>query len=333
MQFWSAYSLFLLKAVSLAAVIASAFIATAKGLRTPRRTARAQLDVISLNDRMRELADAIRKPRLTRRAWKKLLAARRKRAHRPHDRRRLFVLNFQGDIRASAVESLRQEITLLLLSAEPSDRILVRLESGGGLVHSYGLATAQLLRLRNRGLHLTVSVDKVAASGGYMMACVADRIIAAPFAILGSIGVLAQIPNFNRLLKRHDIDFEQLSAGKYKRTLSLFGETTEEGREKMREELEDTHALFKDLVQTHRPQLDIAAVATGEHWYGKRALEHQLVDELQTSDEFLQEAWATDDIYELHYRIQQSWRERLLGNRTATSLLTRFLTRDHKDLN
>ena len=109
---------------------------------------------------------------------------------------------------------------------------------------AYGLAASQMQRIRDKKLKLTVCVDKVAASGGYMMAVVADKIIAAPFAVLGSIGVLAQVPNFHRLLKKHDVDFEMLTAGKYKRTLTMFGENTDKGREKFQEDIEDTHVLF-----------------------------------------------------------------------------------------
>jgi serine protease SohB len=202
----------------------------------------------------------------------------------------VFVLGFHGDIRAHAVRNLREEISALLTLAEPEDSVVVRLESSGGMVHAYGLAAAQLTRIRERGIPLTVCVDKVAASGGYLMACVADRIVAAPFAMVGSIGVLAQIPNFHRLLKKHDIDYELLTAGQYKRTLTVFGRNTDTARQKFAEELEDTHALFREFVQRYRPGLDVAAVATGEVWFGERAQGLGLVDTLGTSDALLQDA-------------------------------------------
>ena len=176
-------------------------------------------------------------------------------------------------MKASAVSSLRQEITAILSLAEKQDEVLVRLESGGGMVHAYGLASSQLLRIRNQDIDLTVCVDKVAASGGYMMACVANKLLAAPFAVIGSIGVIAQIPNFHRLLKKNDIDFEMITAGEYKRTLTMFGENTEKGREKFAEDIEDVHVLFKDFVKEHRPALDVEAVATGEVWFGQRAID------------------------------------------------------------
>ena len=203
------------------------------------------------------------------------------------DRPRLFVLDFKGDLRASAVASLREEVTAVLAVARPEDEVLVRIENAGGLVNEHGLAASQLMRVRERGIPLTVSVDKVAASGGYLMACVADRIVAAPFAVLGSIGVLAQIPNFHRLLDRHGIDFEQFKGGEYKRTVTLFGENTDADRDKLRQDIEDIHGIFKSFVAEQRPGLDMAKVATGEHWLACRAKDLGLCDTLTTSDDYL----------------------------------------------
>ena len=225
---------------------------------------------------------------------------------------RVFVLNFDGDIEASAVSSLRQEVTAILAVASAEDEVLLRLESAGGVVHGYGLAASQLRRITKQGIKLTVSVDKVAASGGYMMACIADRIIAAPFAVLGSIGVVAQVPNFNRLLKSQKVDVELHTAGAHKRTLTMFGENTDEGRQKFKAELEEVHQLFKVFVRDNRPQVDIEVVATGEAWYGQRALEQQLIDEIQTSDEYLIEKMPTAAVYEIVYEIQQSKVEKLV---------------------
>ena len=212
---------------------------------------------------------------------------------------RTFVIHFDGDTAASGVDFLSVEISAVLTMAGPNDEIVVCLESPGGMVHSYGLAASQMMRIRNKGIPLTAIVDRVAASGGYLMAAVANRILAAPFAVIGSIGVVAQIPNLHRLLKKNDVDVEVLTAGKYKRTLTLLGENTDEGREKFREELEDVHALFQEFVAENRPELDIEAVATGEAWYGKRALELKLVDGLATSDEYLIELCETRDVFEV----------------------------------
>ena len=224
---------------------------------------------------------------------------------------RLFVLDFKGDMKASAVTNLREEITALLTIATPQDEILLRLESPGGLMHAYGLASSQLQRIRDKNIPFTVAVDKVAASGGYMMACVANRIIAAPFSIIGSIGVLAQIPNFHRLLKKMNIDFEQLSAGEYKRTLSLFGENTHKGREKMQETIEESHILFKQFITQQRPQVDIETVATGEHWFAIQAQEKNLVDQCKTSDDYLLEASRTRCIYEITYHGHKKFSEKV----------------------
>ena len=228
-----------------------------------------------------------------------------------------FVLDFKGDVHATAVETLREEITLLLSVANvKQDKVIVRLESAGGLVHGYGLAAAQLLRLRDAGFDVTICIDKVAASGGYMMACVANKIISAPFAVVGSIGVVAQIPNFNRLLKEHHVDFELFTAGEYKRTVTMFGENTEEGKEKFEQELQQTHELFKLFVEKYRPQLNIAQVATGEHWYGQDALQLNLVDELATSDSYLFNLLDEHDVYLIHTRHKPTLGEKL-GLQTA----------------
>ena len=231
---------------------------------------------------------------------------------RKKNNQKVFVLDFKGDIQASAVEQLREEITLVLATAKVGkDRVVVRLESPGGMVHGYGLAAAQLVRLRDAGFHVTIVVDKVAASGGYMMACIASEIISAPFAILGSIGVVAQVPNFNRLLKKHNVDFELYTAGEYKRTVTMFGENTPEGKAKFEEELQQTHALFKHFVEKYRPQLNVEKVATGEHWYGQDALDLNLVDKLQTSDEYILGLLPQHDVYVISTRKRPTLGEKL----------------------
>ncbi|MEJ2090418.1 MAG: protease SohB, partial [Gammaproteobacteria bacterium] len=242
-----------------------------------------------------------------------------------HVRPRLFVLSFKGDMQASKVDHLRTEITAVLTLADGSDEVLVRIESPGGAVHGYGLAASQLDRIRQHGIPLTVAVDKVAASGGYLMAAVADRIIAAPFAVLGSIGVLAQIPNVHRLLKKHDVDVEVLTAGKYKRTLTVLGENTEEGRRKFIEELEDIHALFQEFVGSRRPALNMEEVATGEVWYGQRALDRHLVDELSTSDEYLAAACEDKDVFDVRWVEHKRPIERLMAQ--AEGMLMRVVDR------
>lgn len=231
---------------------------------------------------------------------------------RKKNNQKVYVLDFKGDMAASAVESLREEITLILSTAKAGrDRVLLRLESPGGMVHGYGLAAAQLVRLRDAGFHITIAVDKVAASGGYMMACIGNEIVAAPFAVLGSIGVVAQVPNFNRLLKQHNVDFELYTAGEYKRTVTMFGENTEEGKAKFEEELHQTHKLFKHFVEKYRPQLNVEKVATGEHWYGQDALDLNLVDKLQTSDEYLLGLLSQHDVYLIQTRSKPTLGEKL----------------------
>ncbi len=273
----------------------------------------AEIRVSHLNARVNEQRKKIAQTTASRLELLQLAQQLAKEAKiRRKNNQKIFVLDFKGDIQASAVENLREEITLILATAKAGrDRIVVRLESPGGMVHGYGLAAAQLVRLRDAGFHLTICVDKVAASGGYMMACIANEIIAAPFAIVGSIGVVAQVPNFNRLLKEHNVDFELYTAGQYKRTVTMFGENTPEGKAKFEEELQQTHVLFKHFVEKYRPQLNVDKVATGEHWYGKDALDLNLVDKLQTSDEYLLALLPQHDVYVINTRKKATLGEKL----------------------
>jgi len=325
-DFLAAYGLFL---AQLATFVALLIVAVSVIIATRRRGRAEGLVVEHLNRRFEEAADELKLAVEGKERFKKSAKARHKelkredkaRAKEESGKPRLFVLDFKGDLRASAASSLREEISAVLHVARPKDKVLLRLENAGGTVHEHGFAASQLLRLKKHGLELLVAVDKVAASGGYLMACVADRLIAAPFAIIGSIGVLAQLPNFHRLLEEKGVDFEQITAGKYKRTLTLFGKNTDEGRAKLQEEVEDIHEIFKQQIRVYRPQVDLERVATGEHWYGIRALELKLVDELTTSDDFLLEAVKDHDLYHVVYKRRRGWQERLLGG--AESLLTR----------
>jgi len=234
----------------------------------------------------------------------------------------VFVLDFDGDIKASAVKHLREEISTLISTANKGDEVIIRLESGGGMVHSYGLAAAQLVRLKDAGLKPTVCVDKIAASGGYMMACVADKIIAAPFAVIGSIGVVSQLPNFNKLLKKNDVDYEMFTAGDYKRTVTVFGENDDEDRAKYQQELEQTHDLFKHFVSTYRSELDLNKVANGEHWYGEDAVKLNLVDKLQTSDSYILQLMEDNEVYALHSRQKPTLAEKLGLSQAAEATIT-----------
>ena len=276
------------------------------------------LNIKNINDKYETMSFILNSQILDKKSFKKYIKRHKqdqkvKEKKSSDERKKIFVMNFKGDIKASTVSSLREEITAILTVADKKDEVVIILESSGGTVHGYGLGASQLKRITDKGIKLTVAVDKVAASGGYMMACVADKIIAAPFAIIGSIGVLAQIPNFHRLLKKMDIDFEQLTAGDYKKTLSLFGENTDKDREKFREELEDTHRLFKEFVKDNREQIDIEKIATGEHWYGRRAIDLNLVDELITSDDYLSSTARNTDIFEVKYERKKSVTEKLFS--------------------
>ncbi|AHG80319.1 protease sohB [Mannheimia varigena USDA-ARS-USMARC-1388] len=248
---------------------------------------------------------------------------------------RLFVLNFNGDMMAHEVNSLRREIDAVISLANPEkDEVLLKLESPGGVVHGYGLAASQLQRLRDRNIPLTAAVDKIAASGGYMMACVANKIVSAPFAVIGSVGVVAQVPNIHRLLKKHDIDVDVMTAGEYKRTVTLAGENTEKGKQKFQQELEETHSLFKQFVAQHRPQLDIEKVATGEHWFGQQAIELNLVDEISTSDDLILKAIESKEVIELKYKEKKKLTQKIGSQleQSAENLLTKILNKSRSTM-
>ncbi len=313
-DFLAGYGLFLLK---VATVVVGIVVIIAVAAAAGRKGAQEGLEVENLNEKHESLVEALRNAVSTKGQRKKAAKAKKQQdkaaAKEESTRARSFVIDFKGDLKASAVPSLREEVSAILDVATSEDEVIVRLENHGGVVHEHGLAASQLVRIRARDIPLTVCVDKVAASGGYLMACVATRIYAAPFAILGSIGVLAQIPNFNRLLDTHGVEFEQVTAGKYKRTVTMFGENTDEDRAKLKQELEDVHSLFKDAVARYRPDLDLEKVATGEHWYGTLALELGLADELKTSDELLNERAGDRDLYRVSYKIKQPLQKRLMG--------------------
>lgn len=317
-EFLAEYGLFLAKTLTIVVgilLVVGVSIAFSKKVKTPEK-----LDVSNLNEKYESMANVLNSTVLSKKALKKIAKEKKaeKKAQKKEgdaaEKKRMFIINFHGDIKATNVSSLREEITAILTMATDKDEILVRLENTGGIVHEHGLAASQLQRVRDAGVPLTVAVDKVAASGGYMMACVAQKIIAAPFAVIGSIGVLAQLPNFNELLNRQGIKFEQEMAGDYKRSVTMFGENTEKDREKLREQIEETHTLFKDFVSAHRPNLDMGEIATGEHWYGTRALELGLVDEITTSDDYLLAASKCANLYEITYSTKKSVTARLLSS-------------------
>ena len=336
MEFLTEYGLFLAKIVTfvVAALVVISVIMSAAQKDRGDHEGEGELKIRKLNEKYEKLRESIQsrlmsdhQRKVFQKARKKAQKAEKKAAkaakntdEQDDSRGRVYVLDFDGDIKASDTDPLRRANTAVLSIADPEkDEVVIRLESGGGLVHSYGLAAAQLDRIRSKGLRLTACVDKVAASGGYMMACVADRIVASPFAILGSIGVVAQLPNFHRFLKKNDVDFEVLTAGEHKRTMTIFGENTDKGRQKFLEDLEDTHGLFKEYVSERRPDLDIAAVANGDIWFGKRALEVKLIDEIKTSDEYLIEACDRADVVSVAYQRKRTLPEKL-GLATSSAL-------------
>ncbi|MGL4861365.1 MAG: protease SohB [Enterobacteriaceae bacterium] len=324
------YGLFLAKVVTIVVAI-GVIVIFVLGQSLRRQSRQGELELQDLGEQYRDIQKQMqlaRRSEATRKLWLKQQKKQQKQQQKVQKQRAknkeeeegkpcLYILDFKGSIDAHEVTSLREEITAILSIIQPQDEVLLRLESPGGVVHGYGLASSQLERLRRRDIKLTIAVDKVAASGGYMMACVAQHIIAAPFAIIGSIGVVAQLPNFHRFLQKNNIDIELHTAGQYKRTLTLFGENTEQGRLKFQQELEQTHQLFKRFIHEQRPALDLESVSTGEHWFGWQAIDLGLIDEIGTSDDLLLSLVEERDLILVRYTHRKPLVEKLVSSFTG----------------
>lgn len=331
MEFLYEYGLFLAKAVTVLLVIVAVILMTLMST-VKHKSDKGELRLTHLSEELEALKHDLKQELLTKKqfkAYEKALKAEEKAKSKQDEvlQSTVFVIDFKGSIDANEVTALREEITAILTIAEPTDEVIVNVESGGGMVHGYGLAASQLDRLRQANIKFSVCIDKVAASGGYMMACVANKIYAAPFAIVGSIGVVAQLPNFNRLLKKHEIDYEQHTAGDFKRTLTVFGENTQEGRDKFQQELEETHELFKTFVGQYRPEMDIAKVATGEHWYGQQAIALGLVDEISTSDDVVLKLVGDHKVIKIKYQTKKKLSDKLAQGMSlsVTTVMNRLM--------
>jgi serine protease SohB len=368
LEFLNEYGLFLAKTVTLClALLFVVIVVVANAQRQrPEAKPKGHITVLKLNDELENMREDIRheildqdllkleekeekkKDKADKKARLKALKEKSKlaqnigetdqEAENDDEPKRVFVMSFDGDSAASAVEELRQVITAVLQVARTGkDSVMLRLESPGGLVHAYGLASSQLARLRKHNIHLTVCVDRVAASGGYMMACVANELIAAPFAYIGSIGVLVQLPNVHRLLKHNKVDFEMITAGEYKRTLTTFGENTDADRAKVQEEVDEMHLLFKNFIHEYRPALDVTQVATGEVWTGSQALAKGLIDQIDTSDEWIVARCADADVYEISWEQKRRMSDKLAAmlegsmQRAFSRTLTQWLHRADKE--
>ena len=353
MEFLIDYGMFLAKAITivLSIGVVVGLIASA-GQKNKKGEKKGNIKVTQINEHIDGLRDTLRASILDKEQLKEIEKTEKKKIKSEKKKKKAkvkntedvdkggsqtkkyFVLNFEGNIAADAVESLREEITAILSMATKGDEVILRLESPGGMVHAYGLASSQLLRIKNKSIPLTICVDKVAASGGYMMACLADRLVAAPFAIIGSIGVLVQLPNFYRVLKKYDVDYEIISAGEYKRTLTHFGEITPKGKDKVKEDVENIHQIFKDWVKTHRPSVEINTIATGETWVGSQAKDRYMVDDIKTSDECVIEACENSEVYEIKFEIKKPLQVRLasLLEESAYRLISRWFGKSDHDI-
>ena len=299
-----AYGFFLLKVITVLLVILIPILMISSSTKHRKETDKGRIIVKNLSDKLEEIGVTLKSAEMDPKAYKSFLKERnkkKKKENKGKPKEIVYVLDFKGDIQASAVGKLKQEINAIIASQVKCKEVVVKVESGGGSAYAYGLCAAELKRLVDNKIKLTVCIDKIAASGGYLMSCVATKIVAAPWAIVGSIGVIAQLPNFHRLLKKLDIDIEMHTAGKFKRTLTTLGENTKQGREKFISELEDLHVVFKDFVKENRSKIQVAKVATGEVWQGDKAKKLGLIDEIGTSDDYLLKLASKFKLLEIQY--------------------------------
>lgn len=315
---------FLLKAIILVFCFAAVVAISVSSKK--KNSSEFSMSIINLKEKLLEQALSIKKQILSKDDLKKYKKEQEALEKTKNENPNLYVIDFKGSIDAKEVASLKQEVNAIISSHKKGDEVMVNLESGGGVVHGYGLAAMQLSRIRDAGINLTVCVDKVAASGGYMMACVADNLIAAPFSIIGSIGVIGQLPNFNRLLDKCNVDYEQHTAGNFKRTLTMLGKNSDESRAKFKDDLENIHKLFKGFIAKYRPDLDIAEVSTGECWFGTDALNMKLVDHISTSDDFLLNKLSSHNLYKIEYKANKGIMSKLeaFGFKVADRILEYF---------
>ena len=336
MEFIIQYGVFLLKVITIVIAILLPVLMIINSSKGKSAGDKGHLQIKNLSDQFESMGNALQGSLMDAKTFKKfkkdLDKKKKKQDKTPSkDQQSIFVLNFNGDIQASEVDKLKHEINAILLSETKCKEVVLKVESGGGSAYAYGLCAAELKRLIDNKIKLTVCIDKVAASGGYLMSCVATKIVAAPWALVGSIGVIAQMPNINKLLKKNLVDFEMHTAGEFKRTLTVFGENTEEGRNKFKSELEDLHIIFKDFVKDNRPEIDTSVVATGEVWQGERALEVGLIDEIGTSDDYLVTLSKKFKLFEIEYIEKKNLSERFAF--AAETFLNRTFLRIFDRLN
>jgi len=299
-----AYGFFLLKVITVLLVILIPILMISSSTKHRKETDKGRIIVKNLSNKLEEIGVTLKSAEMDPKAYKSFLKERNKKKKKEikgKSKEIVYVLDFKGDIQASAVGKLKQEVNAIIASQVKCKEVVIKVESGGGSAYAYGLCAAELKRLVDNKIKLTVCIDKIAASGGYLMSCVATKIVAAPWAIVGSIGVIAQLPNFHRLLKKLDIDIEMHTAGKFKRTLTTLGENTKQGREKFISELEDLHVVFKDFVKENRSKIQVAKVSTGEVWQGEKAKKLGLIDEIGTSDDYLLKLASKFKLLEIQY--------------------------------
>ncbi|KZX82185.1 hypothetical protein A3715_00045, partial [Oleiphilus sp. HI0009] len=283
-----------------------------------KKNSDGRIIVKSLNEEYQEIQDALLKFK----PLKPIKSSSIRKFKASPNKQSIFVLDFKGDKTASSVGSLSKEVSAILSVAKPNDEVFLRLESPGGTITGYGLASQQLIRLREAGIRLVVSVDEIATSGGYMMAAVGDRIIASPTSMLGSIGVIMEVPNFYNLLDRAGVQFHQFTAGKHKRLVSMTNKIGDAAKDQINQDLEKSHELFKNHVHTYRNSVNLESVSHGDVWSAKYCLDNKLVDDLMTSEAYLFDRASRANIFHISWDVERSFSDKLSSFAAQASINT-----------
>lgn len=244
-------------------------------------------------------------------------------------RKTAVLLSFNGDINATEVIEFGRAVSMIVQMKDLVSEVYIIINSGGGVVNGYGLLASEIERLHYSEIETYALIDQVAASGGYMAACVANHVVAAPFAYIGSIGVVSEMPNFNQILSDNGINIEQHTAGKSKRTVTPLGKITDEDRNEFKKKLERIHRSFINHVSHYRNINDAdenknSIIFSGDYWIAEETVELELglVDEISTSQEFLLDKMKEYNIIEITFQENKTKKSKLSLLNSLTTLFS-----------
>lgn len=220
-----------------------------------------------------------------------------------------------------------EEIAEYLKQVEENPRveaIVLRIDSPGGSVVGSDEIYQALLAIDKP---LVVSMGEVAASGGYYIACAADRVLANPGTLTGSIGVISMVPNIEELMEKIGVEVLVIKSGALKDEGSVFREMTEEEREVWQRIIDEAYDQFVGIVADGRdlPPQAVRELADGRVYTGHQALELGLVDELGNLSEAIELAAKMGGIVEepriIEYPATPSLMETIFGSLWAPTTL------------